>query len=352
MLLAFKPFTDWLTTLKYSLSLQNLTAHPFHKNPYMLHSIAIQSFDMFGSKLGFLKLIADVSNEKGERLPGSVFLRGPSVAMLIVLIPYDVVTAPESGGNKGERKIASDERFVILTVQPRIPAGSLEFVELPAGMVDGGTFTGAAAREIKEELGLEIPESELYCLGHMATAPRKEGKDQIQDSEHLAAAVYPSAGGCDEFIHFYMYEKQVPWAQLAGNPLPVDIALPALQLFTMLEQSLKEVPSLITTLLNASVAMGRLDAFMAEPDKEEGSYTDSPSEIKFEGATLAWPGHHKPVLKELNLNFSIGLTVVCGRVGSGKTALLQAILGELDQLGGFYLLPNEITGYCAQSPWL
>ncbi|RYP76118.1 hypothetical protein DL771_001942 [Monosporascus sp. 5C6A] len=142
------------------------------------------------------------------------------------------------------------------------------------------------------------------------------------------------------------------YTYIAGNPLPVDIAFPALQLFTMLEQSLKEVPSLITTLLNASVAMGRLDAFMAEPDKEEGSYTDAQTEIRFDGATLAWPGHHKPVLKDLNLNFSTGLTVVCGRVGSGKTALLQGILGELDQLGGFCLLPNEMIGYCAQSPWL
>jgi 8-oxo-dGTP pyrophosphatase MutT (NUDIX family) len=49
---------------------------------------------------------------------------------------------------------SQDEKHVLLTIQPRIPAASLAFPELPAGMVDdGGNFAGAAAREIKEELG-------------------------------------------------------------------------------------------------------------------------------------------------------------------------------------------------------
>lgn len=49
---------------------------------------------------------------------------------------------------------------MILTVQPRIPAGCLAFPELPAGMVDdSGTFSGAAAKEIKEELGMSF-----YCI--------------------------------------------------------------------------------------------------------------------------------------------------------------------------------------------
>jgi len=44
----------------------------------------------------------------------------------------------------------------LLTLQPRIAAGSLAFPELPAGMVDDGTFSGAAAKEIEEELGTAI----------------------------------------------------------------------------------------------------------------------------------------------------------------------------------------------------
>ncbi|KAI0140867.1 canalicular multispecific organic anion transporter 1 [Hypoxylon sp. NC0597] len=139
---------------------------------------------------------------------------------------------------------------------------------------------------------------------------------------------------------------------IAGRPLPVDVAFPALQLFTMLESSLKELPNLITVLLNASIALGRLETFMREPDKEEGAYSDTPSEIEFRDASFAWPTNGKLVLEDLNLHFPPGLTLIHGKVGSGKTALLEAILGELNKVKGDCTLPNEMVGYCAQSPWL
>lgn len=62
------------------------------------------------------------------------------MAMLVILQPDDL---PE-----GSEK----DRHVLLTVQPRIPAGGLRMVEIPAGMVDDGSFKGAAANEIKEEV--------------------------------------------------------------------------------------------------------------------------------------------------------------------------------------------------------
>jgi 8-oxo-dGTP pyrophosphatase MutT (NUDIX family) len=149
-------------------------------------------------RVGFLKIAASVSNSAGETLPGAVFLRGGSVAMLVMLVPDD---APPD----------STERHVLLTVQPRVPVGSLAFVELPAGMVDDhGSFAGAAAQEIKEELGLEIKESELIALSELA-AP-SEGADD----EGLARAVYPSAGGCDECVRIFAHERRVPRDQLDG----------------------------------------------------------------------------------------------------------------------------------------
>ncbi|KAI1096113.1 canalicular multispecific organic anion transporter 1 [Rostrohypoxylon terebratum] len=139
---------------------------------------------------------------------------------------------------------------------------------------------------------------------------------------------------------------------IAGRPLPVHVAFPALSLFTLLESSLKELPSLITVLINASLAIERLETFMREPDKIERGYNDVPSDIEFRGASFAWPTNGKLVLEDLDLQFPPGLTLIHGKVGSGKTALLEAILGELDQVKGDCSLPNEMVGYCAQSPWL
>ncbi|KAK7951507.1 ABC transporter [Apiospora aurea] len=155
-----------------------------------------------------------------------------------------------------------------------------------------------------------------------------------------------SAGMLFPVASFFAY------TYLAKQSLTVDIAFPALQLFSMLETSLRELPDLITVLLNASVAIERLESFMRESDKEEGESSLMPEDIEFRDASLSWPGMHNTVLSDLNLRFPTGLTVVYGQVGAGKTALLQGILGELDQKTGDAVLPTEMIGYCAQAPWL
>jgi len=55
---------------------------------------------------------------------------------------------------------------VLFTVQPRVPAGGLLFVELPAGIVDSGTFRGMAA------VDLEISEDRLINLTELAIPER------------------------------------------------------------------------------------------------------------------------------------------------------------------------------------
>ena len=81
---SFPAFKNWISTLQRSLTLQRNPSHVFHADPYKLRKITVQSVDYFGGKrLGFIKLKAEISNDNGEKLPGSVFLRGGSVAMLV-----------------------------------------------------------------------------------------------------------------------------------------------------------------------------------------------------------------------------------------------------------------------------
>jgi ADP-sugar diphosphatase len=85
-LLSFPAFKTWSKTLQHSLKQQESKNHTFHDTPYKLRSINIQSVDFFGGeRIGFIKLKAEVSNDDGEKFPGSVFLRGGSVAMLVSL---------------------------------------------------------------------------------------------------------------------------------------------------------------------------------------------------------------------------------------------------------------------------
>jgi len=213
-LLKFNAFKNWISTLQHSLSLQAAKEHTFHASPYKLRKIDVQAVDYFGvERIGFIKLQAEVSNDEGEKLPGAVFLRGGSVGMLLILQPDDVPQNTET------------DKHILLTVQPRIAAGSLALTELPAGMLDDGTFSGTAAKEISEETGLKVPESELINMSELAlanttalppTSPSHQHSSQGGEglAEKLQNAIYPSPGACDEFIPLFLYQKRVPRSQL------------------------------------------------------------------------------------------------------------------------------------------
>lgn len=165
---ASRAFTDWLA----SVDDQKFTVRGVH----------IQSVDMFGPKVGFIKFKADLVDGKGKFIPGIVFMRGGSVGILTVL---------NSGGKK----------YSLMTVQPRIATGRFDFAEIPAGMLDGsGNFAGVAAKELDEEAEIKIASSEMIDLS--AVGGHTTG-------------VFVSPGGTDETIRLFLYEKDVTADELA-----------------------------------------------------------------------------------------------------------------------------------------
>lgn len=116
------------------------------------------------------------------------------------------------------------DKHVLLTIQPRIPAGSLAFAELPAGMLDdSGSFGGAAAEEIAQETGLEVDADALTDLTALVLSPNTNNKTPAattkptddEEEEGLIPAMFPSAGGCDEFVPLFLHQRRVARAELA-----------------------------------------------------------------------------------------------------------------------------------------
>lgn len=61
----------------------------------------------------------------------------------------------------------------------------------------------------------------------------------------------------------------------------------------------------------------------------------------------------KPILKQLNCKVNKGSIVMCaGPVGSGKTTLARALLGEISPSSGVIYTSSKRIGVCAQEPWL
>lgn len=77
---------------------------------------------------------------------------------------------------------------------------------------DSGTFAGGAAKEIHEETGLSIPQSELVDMTSLAL----QAVHEPDDGETLQKAVYPSPGGSDEFVPFFLCQKRMPRADIEG----------------------------------------------------------------------------------------------------------------------------------------
>ncbi|KAJ5675349.1 multidrug resistance-associated protein [Penicillium macrosclerotiorum] len=73
--------------------------------------------------------------------------------------------------------------------------------------------------------------------------------------------------------------------------------------------------------------------------------------VSFKNANISWSIGGEPVLKNLTLDISEGLTVIIGPVGSGKSALIAAILGE-SVVSGTSNVPVSSVAYCQQIPWL
>lgn len=75
--------------------------------------------------------------------------------------------------------------------------------------------------------------------------------------------------------------------------------------------------------------------------------------ITIKDASFNFSSEGTPVLKDIKLEISRGtLTLVIGAIGSGKSCLLKAMLGELPSSKGFVFTHTSNIAFCSQTPWL
>lgn len=98
------------------------------------------------------------------------------------------------------------------------------------------------------------------------------------------------------------------------------------------------------------VSLSTKQSETGEAGKEVGS---SSYVVTAANAKFGWNETMPPVLEGLDFRVKKGsLTMVIGPVSSGKSTLLNAILGETPVCEGLSRSSMSTTAYCSQSPWL
>ena len=143
------------------------------------------------------------------------------------------------------------------------------------------------------------------------------------------------------------------------QPLTTEIVFPALTLFNLLTFPLAVLPMVITAIIEASVAVGRITDFFTAPELQPDAvlHSDTVSHgeesVRIRDASFTWNRDEaRNALTDINFSARRGeLSCIVGRVGSGKSSMLQAMLGDLYKLKGEVVMRGAVA-YVAQSSWV
>ncbi|KAG8989939.1 hypothetical protein FRB93_003401 [Tulasnella sp. JGI-2019a] len=154
------------------------------------------------------------------------------------------------------------------------------------------------------------------------------------------------------FFHFAVIRKQV---------LTPSIAFTSLSVFNELKFALNALPETFINMLQSLVSLRRIENYLSlqEVSSVPSVQDQADLQIVLRNATVSWPKSGKRMrtdsatstaattpmqafqLIDLTLEFPKGeMTLICGKLGSGKTLLLLALLGEADVLTGQLICPR------------
>lgn len=144
-------------------------------------------------------------------------------------------------------------------------------------------------------------------------------------------------------------------------PLTTDIIFPALTLFNLLSFPLAVFPMVISSIVEATVAISRLTDYLTAEEVQPDSVILKPAveelgeeTVKIADGTFSWNRHekNKNVLNHITYAAHKGdLSCIVGRVGSGKSSFLQSILGDLYKVKGTVQIHGNVA-YVAQQTWI
>eukprot|EP00102_Acyrthosiphon_pisum_P020987 XP_016658197.1 PREDICTED: multidrug resistance-associated protein 1 isoform X4 [Acyrthosiphon pisum] len=141
-----------------------------------------------------------------------------------------------------------------------------------------------------------------------------------------------------------------------SHVLDAQTAFVSLSLFNILRFPLSMLPMFVSNVVQSSVSVKRINKFMNSEELDPDSVThdsDEKDPLVIENGTFTWgEPTDAPTLSNINLRVSSGqLVAVVGTVGSGKSSLVSAFLGEMEKVSGRANTKGSIA-YVPQQAWI
>ncbi|XP_018568571.1 multidrug resistance-associated protein 1 isoform X2 [Anoplophora glabripennis] len=138
-----------------------------------------------------------------------------------------------------------------------------------------------------------------------------------------------------------------------NNVLDANKAYVSISLFNILRFPMSMLPMMISNLVQTYVSVKRINRFMNSEELDPNNVTHDSFEadpLIIEKGTFSWGDD--PILKNINIRLKKQtLTAVVGTVGSGKSSLISAFLGEMDKVSGRVNTVGRIA-YVSQQAWI
>ncbi|KAF5902976.1 canalicular multispecific organic anion transporter 2 isoform X2, partial [Clarias magur] len=252
---------------------------------------------------------------------------GPSVlagvAVMVLLIPFNAVIAMKTRAYQVEQMQYKDARIKLMN-------------EILNGMKVLKLY--AWEPSFKEKI-LHIRQKELSVL-------RKSG--YLSALSVMAWTSAPFLVALTTFAVYVSVDK--------NNFLDAEKAFVSLSLFNILRFPLNMLPQVISSVMQASVSLKRIQQFLSHDELDPDSVDKKPAASEYAvtvvNGKFSWAKKDPPALQNINVMVPQGTVLaVVGHVGCGKTSLVSALLGEMEKQDGQISIKGSVA-YVPQQAWI
>uniref|UniRef100_A0A8K9UYB0 ABC-type glutathione-S-conjugate transporter n=1 Tax=Oncorhynchus mykiss TaxID=8022 RepID=A0A8K9UYB0_ONCMY len=136
------------------------------------------------------------------------------------------------------------------------------------------------------------------------------------------------------------------------NILDAQKVFVSMALIHILKTPLSQLPFAMSTTMQAVVSLRRLGKFLCQDELKPDDVDREPYSPVIDSGTFGWSKEGPPCLMRINVRVKKGsLVAVVGHVGSGKSSLLSAMLGETEKRSGHVSVKGSVA-YVPQQAWI